>query len=73
MRFKDLIIYATFDDELRTTETENSDIQIRNVWRTLKKHNKVDLAKIVRDPIGNYMDMLREIDPDTWMILFGEK
>ncbi|EPZ4280848.1 replication endonuclease [Klebsiella oxytoca] len=73
LRFKDLIIYATFDDELRTTETENSDIQIRNVWRTLKKHNKVDLAKIVRDPIGNYMDMLREIDPDTWMILFGEK
>ncbi|EIX9510427.1 TPA: replication endonuclease [Klebsiella pneumoniae] len=72
LRFYDRIFYATLDGELRSTEPENSDIQIRNVWRTLKKHNKVELSKIVRDPIGNYMDMLRKIDPDTWVILLAK-
>ncbi|MEJ0742584.1 hypothetical protein WDT93_23095 [Klebsiella pneumoniae] len=38
----------------------------------MKKHNKVELSKIVRDPIGNYMDMLRKIDPDTWVILLAK-
>ena len=72
LRFYDRIFYATLDGELRSTEPENSDIQIRNVWRTLKKHNKVELSKIVRDSIDNYMDMFIKIDPDTWVILLAK-
>ena len=42
---------------------ENSDVQIRNVWKLLKKHNKVDVGHIIDDPVEHYSNMLKNMDP----------
>ncbi|HDS8103877.1 TPA: hypothetical protein QH644_005277 [Klebsiella pneumoniae subsp. pneumoniae] len=73
IRFYDRIFYATFDGELRSTEPENSDIQVRNVWRTMTKMNKVGFAEISRDPIRHYSDMLMKIEPNAWTVFFEKK
>lgn len=73
LRFYDRIFYATFDGKLRSTEPENSDIQVRNVWRTITNKNKVGFAEIRRDPIRHYSDMLKRIDPSVCTIFFEKK
>lgn len=74
IRFGDRIYYATHDGELRSMEPENSDVQIRNVWKLLKKRNKVDVGHITYNPIGHYSDMLKNLDPRGWTVLFrGDK
>ena len=65
LRFNDLILYATFDGELRRVEPENSDVLIRKMWSVLKKCKKVDYSQILRDPIGYYSDMLKWIALNT--------
>ncbi|HBV5425044.1 TPA: replication endonuclease [Klebsiella pneumoniae] len=73
LRFYDRIFYATFDGELRSTEPENSDIPVSNVWRTITNKNKVEFAEIRRDPIRHYSDMLKRIDPSVCTIFFVKK
>lgn len=73
LRFYDRIFYATFDGELRSTEPENSDIPVSNVWRTITNKNKVEFAEIRRDPIRHYSDMLKRIDPSVCTIFFEKK
>ncbi|HBR1657573.1 TPA: replication endonuclease [Klebsiella quasipneumoniae subsp. similipneumoniae] len=65
LRFNDLILYATFDCELRRVEPENSDVLIRKMWSVLKKCKKVDYSQLLRDPIGYYSDMLKWIASNT--------
>lgn len=65
LRFNDLILYATFDGELRRVEPENSDVLIRRMWSVLKKCKKVDYSQILRDPIGYYSDMVKWIALNT--------
>jgi len=71
IRYGDRIYCATYDGALRSMEPENSDVQIRNVWKLLKKHNKVDVGHITDNPVGHYSDMLRKLDPRGWIVLFG--
>lgn len=71
IRYGDRIYYATHDGVLRSTEPENSDVQIRNVWNLLKKHNKVDVGHIIDNPVGHYSDMLMKMDSRAWAVLFG--
>ncbi|HCM2974294.1 replication endonuclease [Klebsiella pneumoniae] len=71
IRYGDRIYYATHDGALRSMEPENSDVQIRNMWKLLKKHNKVDVGHITDNPVGHYSDMLRSLDTRGWAVLFG--
>lgn len=73
LRFFDHIVYATFDNQLRSVAPENSDVKIRKLWNTLKKRIKVEHSQIIRDPIGHYSNQLKKIDPRAWIVLFGEK
>ncbi|WP_142763433.1 hypothetical protein, partial [Klebsiella pneumoniae] len=63
IRYGDRIYYATHDGALRSMKPENSDVQIRNVWKLLKKHNKVDVGHIIDDPVEHYSNMLKNMDP----------
>lgn len=71
IRYGDRIYYATHGGELRSAEPENSDVQIRNMWKVMKKRNKVDVGYIIDDPVGHYSDMLRKLDPRGWAVFFG--
>ncbi|EQA9810898.1 replication endonuclease [Klebsiella oxytoca] len=72
LRFNDRVFYSTHEGGLRSVPPKNSDVQIRNLWNTLKKHIKVEHPQIIRDPLGHYLNQLKKIDPETWQLLSGK-
>lgn len=72
IRYGDRIYYATHDGALRSFDLDNSDVQLRKLWKTLEKHIKVDHSKIIREPLGHYLHQLKRIDLRTWQLLSGK-
>lgn len=70
LRFGDRIIYATYDDELRSYEVKKWDIHLRKFGGVLNKTNNTSNLNMIRNPLEHYADMIKQIDPITWAILF---
>ncbi|CAM9470525.1 hypothetical protein BN1200_530003 [Klebsiella variicola] len=71
LRFNDRIIYATYDDELRSYEMKQWDFHLRKFLGVLNKTNNTSNLNMIRNPLEHYVDMIRQIEPITCTILFS--
>lgn len=73
IRYDDRMHYATHDGELRSSDLDNSDVQVRNVYNTLKKHNKVDVGHMIDNPVGHYLSCSVSWTPGLGLYSLGDK
>lgn len=67
------LVSATSNGKLICSKDDSADRRVTELWLRMKLLHNVDSSIIRRDPIRNYADMLKKVDPRGSERLFGIK